>query len=410
MIRKALTAFVVLLVLANISCQERYPDLEDGLYAEIVTTKDTMVAQLYFDKVPVTVANFVALAEGTHPLVKDEYKGKPFYNGITFHRVMDNFMIQAGDPTGSGSGDVGYKFEDEFRPDLKHDKPGVLSMANVGPMATNGSQFFITEKPTPWLDGYGPDGTMKDCNNPRVGCHTVFGVLVKGLEVQDSISNVKVVDPQKRNFKPVEDVVITELNVIRIGGEAKKFDAVKVFTEELPKLKERIAEQQAETQRIEEEKQAQAKLKAEEARQEWLVNNESLKGKRIESPTGMAMIFTKESNGIKPKSTDKVNIDCAGYFEDGTLFWATKKEVAEKNGKYNEQQDKAGQYAPFSMPYNETATLVPGFKEAMLNMKIGDKARVFIPYYLGYGEAGRAPLIPGGTNLVFDIEIVSLDK
>ncbi|NNE32321.1 MAG: peptidylprolyl isomerase [Winogradskyella sp.] len=404
MIKKSLTAFIVLLVLVNISCQERYPELEDGLYAEIVTTKDTMVAQLFYDKVPVTVANFVALAEGTHPLVKEEYKGKPFYEGITFHRVMNNFMIQAGDPTGTGSGDVGYKFEDEFRPDLKHDKPGVLSMANVGPMATNGSQFFITEKPTPWLDGYGEDGNLKDCNNPRVGCHTVFGQIVKGIEVQNAISDV----PVGAGSKPVEDVVINKINIIRKGGAAKKFDGAKVFSEELPKLKEQIEKDKIEAQKKAEEAQKIAKEKAEIARQEWLKNNENLKGRRIESPTGMAMIFTEEGNGTKPKSSDRVNIDTAGYFEDGTLFWTTWKSVAEKNGKYDERQDQAGGYSPFDMPYNQTATLVAGFREAMLNMKIGDKARVFIPYYLGYGENGNPPVIPPNTNLVFDIELVSI--
>jgi len=406
MIKKALTAFVVLLVLANISCQERYPDLEDGLYAEIVTSKDTMVAKLFFEKVPVTVANFVALAEGTHPLVKEEYKGKRFYDSITFHRVMNNFMIQAGDPTATGSGDAGYKFEDEYREDLKHNKAGILSMANSGPMATNGSQFFITEKPTPWLDAYGQDGNLKDCNNPRIGCHTVFGELVKGIEVQNAISDVKV----GAGSKPIEDVIITKVNIIRKGAAAKKFDAAKVFTEELPKLKEKTAEAEAEKLKKAEETKKEAKAKAEIAKIEFLKKNEELKGRKIESPTGMAMIFTHESKGVTPKSTERVNIDCAGYLENGELFWTTLKEVAQKNGKYDERQDKGGGYKPFNMPYNETAGLIAGFREAMLNMKIGDKARVFIPYYLGYGEQGSPPVIPGGANLIFDIELVSIKK
>ena len=133
-----------------------------------------MVAKLFYTKVPVTVANFVALAEGNHPLVKEEYKGKRYYDSTTFHRVINKFMIQGGDPTATGSGDPGYKFEDEFNADLKHDKPGILSMANSG-AATNGSQFFITEVPTPQL-------------NNR---HAVFGELVKGLNILDTISNVK---------------------------------------------------------------------------------------------------------------------------------------------------------------------------------------------------------------------------
>ncbi|MBV7267902.1 peptidylprolyl isomerase [Winogradskyella luteola] len=384
MIKKALTALVVLLVLVNISCQERYPNLEDGLYAEFVTNKGTMLAELYYDKVPVTVANFVALAEGNHPMVKEEFKGKRYYDSITFHRVVNNFMIQGGDPTASGSGDPGYKFPDEFHPELKHDKPGVLSMANPGRDA-NGSQFFIMEKEWPSLDDR----------------HAVFGQVIEGMDVHDSISNVKVIDPSRRNHKPVEDVVITELNIIRKGKDAKFFDAPKVFEEEMPKIKEK-----------QEKLKAEARKKAEElakkAKADWLKKNEELEGRRIDSPTGMAMIFTHEGDGVKPTSAQRVNIDCAGYFEDGTLFWTTWKDVAEKNGKYDERQEKAGRYAPFPMPYNETASLVAGFREAMLNMKVGDKARVFIPYYLGYGETGRPPVIPGKTNLVFDIEIAGI--
>ncbi|MFC0605428.1 peptidylprolyl isomerase [Winogradskyella pulchriflava] len=386
MIKKALTTIIVLLVLVNISCQERYPELKDGLYAEFVTTKGTMIAELYYDKVPVTVANFVALAEGNHPLVKDEYKGKRYYDSLTFHRVVNNFMIQGGDPSADGTGDPGYKFPDEFHPDLKHDKPGVLSMANPGRDA-NGSQFFIMEKEWPSLDNR----------------HAVFGQVIEGMDVHDSISNVKVIDPARRNHKPVEDVVITSINIIRKGAAAKKFDAPKVFEEEMPKIKERKA-------KLAEEAKKKAEELAKAAKAEFLKKNEELKGRRIESPTGMAMIFTHEGDGVKPTSAQRVNIDCAGYFEDGTLFWTTWKEVAEKNGKYDERQESQGGYAPFSMPYNETASLVAGFREAMLNMKIGDKARVFIPYYLGYGEAGRPPVIPGKTNLIFDIELTSIKE
>ncbi|WP_411894603.1 peptidylprolyl isomerase [Winogradskyella sp. A2] len=399
MIRKALTAFVVLLVLANISCQERYPDLEDGLYAEIITTKGTMIAKLHYDKVPVTVANFVALAEGNHPMAEEKYQGKPFYDSLIFHRVMNNFMIQGGDPLGVGTGTPGYQFAADFSPDLKHDKPGILSMANAGGINTNGSQFFITERPYPRGDIYDANGNLKPCDQPGISCHSVFGELVMGLEVQDSISNVKV---GARN-KPEVDVVIEKINIVRKGSDAKFFDAPKVFEEEMPKVEAKFMSIRSEAKKKSEEL-------ARTAKEDWLKKNEALDGRRIDSPTGMAMIFTHESNGVKPSATQSVNIDCAGYFEDGTLFWTTWKDVAEKNGKYDERQDKAGYYEPFAMPYNETASLVAGFREAMLNMKIGDKARVFIPYYLGYGDAGRAPVIPGGTNLVFDIELVSIKE
>ena len=397
MIKKALTTFVVLVVLVNISCQERYPDLEDGIYAEIVTTKGTMVAKLHYDKVPVTVANFVALAEGNHPMTEEKYKGKPFYNGLIFHRVMDQFMIQGGDPLGNGSGTPGYRFAADYSPDLKHDKPGILSMANSGGINTNGSQFFITERPYPRGNFYDDKGDLKPCDQRGVSCHSVFGELVKGIEIQDSISNVRVAG---RN-RPVEDVVINEVNILRKGKDAKFFDAPKVFEDQMPKVEEGF-------RKIKGEQKAKAEALAKQAKEEWLKKNEDLAGRRIDSPTGMAMIFTHESNGITPTAAQKVNIDCAGYFEDGNLFWTTWKDVAEKNNKYDEQQDKAGYYKPFAMPYNETASLVAGFREAMLNMKIGDKARVFIPYYLGYGDAGRAPVIPPKTNLVFDIELTSI--
>ncbi|MFP4846505.1 peptidylprolyl isomerase [Winogradskyella sp. PE311] len=384
MIKKALTALVVLLVLVNISCQERYPDLEDGIYAEFVTNKGTMIAKLYYKQAPVTVANFVALAEGEHPMVSEEYKGKRFYDSLTFHRVVNDFMIQGGDPTATGSGNPGYRFPDEFIPELIHDKPGVLSMANGGP-DTNGSQFFIMEAPWPSL-------------NNR---HAVFGQIVEGMDVHDSISNVKVINPQVRNHKPIEDVVITKLNIIRKGSAAKAFKAPKVFEEEMPKIKERQAQQKAEAKK-------KAVELAELAKADFLKKNEELDGRRIESPTGMVMIFTKDADGVKPTPAQRVNIDCAGYFENGELFWTTWKEVAEKNGKYEEQQDQAGYYAPFTMPYNQTATLVPGFREAMLNMKVGDVARVFIPSYLGYGESGRKPVIPPNTNLVFEVQLTSI--
>ncbi|MGB0981549.1 MAG: peptidylprolyl isomerase [Winogradskyella sp.] len=384
MIKNKFTPLVAVLLLLVSSCKAQYPDLEDGIYAEFVTTKGTMVAKLFHKKVPVTVANFVALAEGKHPLAAEKYKGKPFYDGITFHRVMDKFMIQGGDPDATGMGSAGFKFEDEFNSDLKHDKPGILSMANSGPNS-NGSQFFIMEVPWPSLDNR----------------HAVFGELVKGIDIQDSISNVKVIDPKVRNHKPVEDVVITKLNIIRKGTEANNFDAPKVFEDELPKIKERAAA-------AKEAKRKKAEALAKQAQIDFLKKNEQLTGRRIESPTGMAMIFTHESNGVTPTAAQRVKIDCAGYLENGKLFWTTWKAVAEKNGMYDEQQDKRNGYAPFTMPYNKTASLVAGFREAMLNMKIGDKARVFIPHYLGYGANGRPPVIPGNANLIFDVQLTSI--
>ncbi len=378
-IKKAMYLFILSLVLSTTSCQDKYSDLDDGLYAEIVTNKGTMLAKLYYKEAPVTVANFVALAEGTHPEVTDSLKGKKYYEGIIFHRVIDKFMIQTGDPTGTGSGGPGYKFPDEFHPNLKHDKPGVLSMANSGPK-TNGSQFFITEVPTPHLDGK----------------HSVFGELVKGIEVQDTISNVKVA-----SSKPIEDVVIQKVIIIRKGKDAKNFDAVKVYQEELPLIEER-------QKKLKEEALAKQKEAAKAAAQNFSTKNKGF-GRLVESPTGLVM-YIKDANGKKPTSQQKVLIDYAGYFEDGTLFDTSSATIAKANDKYNEQRDKQGQYKPFPMIYNETARLVPGFKEAMLNMKVGDRAKVFIPSYLAYGERGAGNVIPPNANLIFELEIIGIQK
>ena len=369
-----LIMLTVLAGLTNASCQGKYPSLEDGMYAEIVTNKGTMVAKLYFKETPITVANFVSLAEGTNKKVDTAYTGKKFYNGLTFHRVMDKFMIQGGDPTGTGAGSPGYRFGDEFVDSLKHDKPGILSMANSGP-ATNGSQFFITEVPTPHL------------NNK----HTVFGELVLGLDVQDSISNVKV----GQGSKPVDSVVMNEVNIIRKGKAAKAFNAPKVFEGYFIKLEE-------------DKKALQALL--EEAKTTFIQKNNPDNGEVKKLESGLVMIFTKKGEGVKPTPQDQVLIDYAGYLEDGTLFDTSMAEVAKNNGKYDEARDQQGQYVPFPMIYNQSARLVPGFREAMLNMNVGDEARIFIPSFLAYGERGAGGVIPPNANLIFDLKIVDVVK
>ena len=171
--------------------------MQDGLYAKFNTSKGDILVALEYKKTPGTVGNFVALAEGN---LENSAKpqGTPYYNGLKFHRVIPDFMIQGGCPLGTGTGNPGYQFDDEFHADLKHDGPGVLSMANAGP-GTNGSQFFITHIETPWLD-----------NN-----HTVFGKVKEGQDVVDTIAQGDTID---------------SLEIVRVGAEAEKFNAVEAFT------------------------------------------------------------------------------------------------------------------------------------------------------------------------------------
>jgi cyclophilin family peptidyl-prolyl cis-trans isomerase len=187
--------------------QDMSNDTGEGLFADMRTSMGTIRIRLEYTKAPMTVANFVGLAEGqVTNTAKPE--GQPYYDGIIFHRVIPGFMVQCGDPTGTGMGGPGYAFDDEIAPDLRHDRPGVLSMANAGP-GTNGSQFFITHGPTPHLDGR----------------HAVFGFVVEGQEVVNAIGNV----PRDGRDRPVQDVRIEKLTIERVGDAAKAWDAKAVL-------------------------------------------------------------------------------------------------------------------------------------------------------------------------------------
>jgi peptidyl-prolyl cis-trans isomerase A (cyclophilin A) len=194
---KKLSIFVLLGALLTIGANLGSQEKKGPLYATFKTTMGDIVIQLYDDKAPKTVANFVGLASGTKewtdPATRERVK-RPLYNGTIFHRVIPGFMIQGGDPLGTGTGGPGYRFEDEFNPELRHNKAGILSMANAGPN-TNGSQFFITHQPTPFLDNK----------------HSVFGEVVKGQEVVVAIGNT----PRDGRDRPIKEVVIKEVVISR---------------------------------------------------------------------------------------------------------------------------------------------------------------------------------------------------
>ncbi|THV60329.1 peptidylprolyl isomerase [Flagellimonas alvinocaridis] len=363
-------ALIALFSMVFLGCKSsKYADLGDGIFADIQTTQGDIIIKLEYQKTPVTVANFVSLAEGNSPFVADSLKDKKYYDGISFHRVIKDFMIQGGDPTGTGGGNPGYKFKDEFNDSLSHSKKGILSMANSGPK-TNGSQFFITHKATPWLNGK----------------HTVFGEVVSGMEVVDSIANVET-DPRDR---PTVPVVMNKVEIVRNGKEAKNFDANKIMGDYFEE--EKVAE--AAFQKMKEE------LIAEFAQQREAAE---------ETPTGLRIYTVTEGEGEQPKEGQQVLVSYAGYLLNGDLFDTNMQEVAEKFNQLNPARRDQGGYAPVPMEYSPQARLFPGFREGLLTIKVGDKIRIFLPPHLGLGAQGRGP-IPPNSDLVFDVEITGIQQ
>lgn len=352
----------------------------EGIFANIETNKGTITVKLEYQKTPITVANFVSLAEGKSTVVSDAYKGKPYYDGIKFHRVIKDFMIQGGDPTGSGNGDPGYKFKDEIVPELKHSKGGILSMANAGP-GTNGSQFFITHKETPWLDGR----------------HTVFGEVTQGMDVVNKIE-------QGDN--------IVKMTIIRNGKDAKNFDAAKVFAnyyankaeddKKMAALEEEKKKKKAEEQAI---KDKEYETKYGTVIQSKKAEFEKLKATATATASGLKYIITKKGTGKKPEAGKQVQIGYAGYFENGKLFDTSFEDIAKMYGKHDPMRAQQGGYNGFPFTYGNKTGLIPGFIEGLENMNSGDRILLFIPSKLGYGERGAGGIIPPNTDLIFEIEM-----
>jgi peptidyl-prolyl cis-trans isomerase A (cyclophilin A) len=354
----------------------------DGMFAEFETSKGKIVVQLEFVKTPITVANFVALVEGKQTNITDEkLKNKPFYDGLKFHRVIKDFMIQGGDPAGNGSGGPGYSFKDEFDPSLVHDKGGILSMANSGP-GTNGSQFFITHKETPWL------------NNK----HSVFGHVVSGMDVVNAI---------------VQDDLIKTVKITRSGAAAKSFDAMTIFTayygnkaEDDKKQAAIKAEAQKKAMEAEAEKNKAYNAQYAPVKAAKIKQLADLKAKATKSSTGLETTIITKGKGAKPAEGTNVSINYAGYLEDGTLFDSCIEAVAKEYGKYDANRAASpGGYKPMQAQAGKY-NFIPGFAEGLNSLNFGDKAVFFIPAAQAYGERGAGNVIPPNSNIIFEVEFM----
>ena len=307
-----------------------------GLFAIISTSKGEIKIELEFEKTPGTVGNFVGLSLG---VINNSIKplGEAYYNGLKFHRVINDFMIQAGCPLGTGTGDPGYKFDDEFHNDLKHDRPGIISMANAGP-STNGSQFFITHVETPWLDNK----------------HTVFGNVIDGMDVVNSVSQN-------------DEIISIKINAV--GDKAKAFDAAKAF-EEFNKSK---------ADRIKKKNEKELKML------------KDLSKGFSKTSSGLLYKFEKENNSQKPSNGNKVKVHYKGMLLDGTVF---------------DSSFKRNQPIEFTLGIGQ---VIKGWDEGISLLGIGDKASFIIPSDLAYGASGAGGIIPPNATLVFEVELISAE-
>lgn len=309
--------------------------MENGIYAKFNTAKGAILVKLTHDLTPGTVGNFVALAEGNLEN-NARPQGKPYYDGLKFHRVIPDFMIQGGCPQGIGTGGPGYNFDDEFHPELRHDGPGVLSMANSGP-GSNGSQFFITHVSTPWLDGK----------------HTVFGNVVEGQDVVDAVAQGDVMD---------------SVEIIRVGEEAQKWNAVEAFrTFEGARAKREAAEREA----------AEAAM-------------EKLAAGFDKTDSGLRYKMIQKGNGKQAEKGKTVSVHYSGSLENGRVFdssYARKKPIE----------------FPLGMGH-----VIEGWDEGIALLQVGDKARFVIPSHLGYGARGAGGVIPPNATLIFDVELMDV--
>ena len=316
---------------------------KEGVFAILTTEKGEIILDLFYKETPLTVSNFVGLAEG----ILKETNGKPFYDGLTFHRVIADFMIQGGDPAGNGTGGPGYKFADEFVEDYIFDKPGKLAMANSGEN-TNGSQFFITHVPTDWLNYK----------------HTIFGEVVTGQEVVDAVEQ--------------GDHIIT-LQIVRQGKDAENFV---VTQESFDKLKANGLRNIAE---FKEEHAKREQKKAEEQFKEITKGCEK-------SKEGVYYKITEKGTGDKVGKGKVVTVGYCGYLIDGTLFDAS-------------QEFHPQGHDPISFTTG-AGQMIPGFDYMVQDMTLGEVRTMIIPPALAYGDQGINGVIPGGAYICFDVKVL----
>jgi FKBP-type peptidyl-prolyl cis-trans isomerase len=263
-------------------------------------------------------------------------QGKPYYDGLKFHRVIPDFMIQGGCPLGTGTGSPGYSFEDEFHAELKHNAPGILSMANSGP-ASNGSQFFITHVATPWLDNK----------------HTVFGNVIEGQDVVDAVA---------------QNDILVSIEIIRVGEQAEKFNAVESF-------------------RVFEGSRAKREAEAKKRQQEEM---DKIAGGYDETPSGLRYKILQEGNGRKAEKGTMVSVHYKGQLLDGQVF----------DSSYQRKQP-----IDFTIGIGQ---VISGWDEGIQLLKVGDKARFIIPSNLAYGSTGAGGVIPPDATLIFDVELMDV--
>ncbi|NIZ40442.1 peptidylprolyl isomerase [Entomospira entomophila] len=319
--------------------QAREEALTDGIYANIQTNRGDIWVRLFYDQTPLTVLNFIGLAEGT----LNANRQGAFYDGVTFHRVIKNFMIQGGDPEGTGAGDPGYRFPDEIVEALVFDRAGLLAMANAGP-GTNGSQFFITHEPTPHLNGK----------------HTIFGEVVSS-EDQDVVNAIE------------QNDTIMHVTILRKGASAESF----------------VANQEEFDRLLTELKGAEA-LKLRQYQEAMHAIVKQVMPNAQKSPKGVFFTIEKQGTGEKPKQGSKVDIHYEGrLLVTDALF----------DSSYARNE-------PLAIPAG-VGQVIEGWDEMVMDMKVGEKRTVILPPELGYGAMGYPGVIPANAWLKFTMERVS---